>query len=111
MAELTAKLQEKLSNSSFTPELKLVSVALALARDTTLDLRRAYKLNGISAGEAQIRVIQYAQRIIRENLAPDQLNNLGMWRNLNVYTQAPSRARMPVARSVLAACAARLAKI
>jgi hypothetical protein len=86
MAELTAKLQEKLSNSSFTPELKLVSVALALARDTTLDLRRAYKLNGISAGEAQIRVIQYAQRIIRENLAPDQLNNLGMWRNLNVTT-------------------------
>jgi len=45
MAELTAKLQEKLSNSSFTPELKLVSVALALARDTTLDLRRAYNTN------------------------------------------------------------------
>ena len=60
----------------------MVSVALGLARDTTLDLRRTSKKYNIS-GEAQARVLQYAQKIIRENLAPGRLNNLGMWRNLN----------------------------
>lgn len=106
-AELIVQLQQKLRNASTlqvqVPDRNLVSVALRLARDTTLDLRRTSKVNGI-AGEAQARVLQYAQQIIRENLAPGRLDNLGMWSNLNATAVKLQAAHECWSRSLADRC-------